>query len=314
MALEISPTSGDLVEWLGDDDLPEELSGYLICCAATVRGAAGGGEKPDPKDLLIAAQRGWLGELRSAQRRWSLSLASEAQAASAARQRLADLEDEHRVATRRHRQEVERLLEAARSRLELEKQGLEEAISKIQLEARTAEARHRQEVGQLRLEYRVALVAARAATRHSSPAAGARAAEVDARVEHLARRLEAQTRSLHATRMEVDAIKETRGYRILCRLRRWRHRLLFLSATHELRPTVNSLLEAAFCWPWRLLLPPSTRSVLDARIEDPPVFHDSLRVHTASPEPWLDKGYDAVDTRPAAPRTDQGVAHRDRAR
>jgi len=312
MAREISPDSGDVLDWLLDDDLPDELSCYLICCVARVRGDDGAAEKSDPRDLLAAAQRRWIEDLRSAQRRWTLSLANKKRETGRAEQRLSALQQEHREVIQRQRGEVERLherlaaategkqqaeakasrieadLQAAESRLERGRQVLAETIGKIETDRKTAEVVHRLEAEKLRREYRAALVAARAETTAASLVARKRQAELGSKLKLL--------------ETDLNAIEETLGYRILGRLRRWRSRLLFLSATSQLRPTPRSLMAAVFCWPWRLLLPPSCRSVLDARISDPAVFHDSLRVFTEESQSWLDKGFEAVDTGRVTPR------------
>ncbi|MEA3275693.1 MAG: glycosyltransferase, partial [Pseudomonadota bacterium] len=98
-------------------------------------------------------------------------------------------------------------------------------------------------------------------------------------------------------------VRSALGYRLLSRLRRWRRRLLFLSATHMLRPTFKDLMEAVFCWPWRAVLPRSVVAILDGRNSDPDFYHHGLKVFSPQPEPWQKRKFQTVETGTPSPRT-----------
>lgn len=110
-------------------------------------------------------------------------------------------------------------------------------------------------------------------------------------------------RSSHETGLALYMIENSWGYRALGKLKRLRDKLLFLSATHQLRPTLNTLLEALLCWPWRVILPGRIRAVLDARITDPEFYHHSLKVFCCDVSKWKARGYEAVNITASPSRT-----------
>lgn len=275
----MSEVADEFAQWFSEDDLPDELTCYLVCSVARVGGDGGKRDQRNESEALSAGlQQRWIERLHTEQRWLRLSWLEEQRALN---KNIETQKREFEAASDALRAEHEQKTgEATRERNVLQEQ------LRVDQEALAAERKMRQSAEQRVAQAKVdheALQQRREALRAENEQKKQQIRDLEGRVAELGGRL--------------GEIEGSSGYRNLQRLKRVRDKFLWLSATHECRPMIGSLIEAVFGWFWRLVLGRRMGAALDARNQDPYFYHHTLRIFTPDPKPWQSRKYLTVDTR-----------------